>query len=177
MEKVIPDFPEYKINTKGEVFSKYKPKTSKVWSSWTKLKPVLDKKVGYYLVTLVRADNGKRSNQFIHRLLAKAFIKNNDSINKIQVNHIDGNKQNNSLNNLEWVTPKENAQHAVKHGLTTFEYCEKNVVQCDKDTHIVIKEFKSQREAQDITGIARQNISKVCIGKRKQAGGYFWKFK
>ena len=62
---------------------------------------------GYLRVYLYK--NGKRKHHKIHRLVAKAFIPNPN--NKPQVNHIDGNKQNNSITNLEWVTDEENKLH------------------------------------------------------------------
>ena len=68
---------------------------------------------GYLWVSLCK--NDKRKKKKIHRLVAKAFIPNTN--NKPQVNHIDGNKHNNNLKNLEWVTSKENMEHAVKKGL------------------------------------------------------------
>lgn len=63
---------------------------------------------GYARVDLID-ENGKRTHYKVHRLVAKAFIKNPD--HKPQVNHIDGNKLNNSVTNLEWVTNKENVKH------------------------------------------------------------------
>ncbi len=71
------------------------------------LKPEENEK-GYLRVDLYD-DSGKRKHHKVHRLVAKAFIKNPDG--KPQVNHKDGNKQNNSVTNLEWVTNRENVDH------------------------------------------------------------------
>ena len=174
-EQLILDFPEYKINENGEVFSRYKYKTNIVTDDWRPVKQVLDKKIGYYLVTLVNAETKVRKNQFIHRLLAQAFIPN--PLVKPHVNHIDGDKQNNQLVNLEWNTCKENSQHAVNLGLTTFSHCEKEVSQIDLLTGCVIRDFKSLQEAETITKVARQNISKVVRGLRNKAGNFGWKYK
>lgn len=70
---------------------------------------------GYKLVRLSDQANGNREEARVHRLVAEAFIPNPES--KPEVNHIDGNKYNSSLNNLEWVTPKENRTHAWRTGL------------------------------------------------------------
>lgn len=59
--------------------------------------------------------NGKKTNFYIHRLVAIKFIDN--PFNKKTVNHIDGDKSNNHYSNLEWLTPKENTTHAIKNGL------------------------------------------------------------
>ena len=69
------------------------------------------KKTGGYLnVALVTNDNKVKYIR-VHRLVANAFILN--EFNKPYVNHIDGNRQNNNVNNLEWVTPKENNHHSL----------------------------------------------------------------
>lgn len=69
---------------------------------------------GYIKVSL--SNNGIISQKNIHRLLAEHFIDN--PFNKPQVNHIDGNKQNNKLDNLEWVTAQENSTHSYSMGLS-----------------------------------------------------------
>lgn len=76
------------------------------------LKPVVDK-YGYENITLSRS--GKRKTYLVHRLVAIAFIENVE--NKPTVNHIDGNKRNNEVANLEWATHKEQKAHALKNGL------------------------------------------------------------
>lgn len=68
---------------------------------------------GYYRVTL--AKNGRKVQKYLHRLLASHFIPNPDNLP--QVNHKDGNKLNCSLDNLEWVTVKDNVIHAYQNGL------------------------------------------------------------
>lgn len=181
MEWIIPEFPNYKINKEGIVFSKRKgyKKPSGAWvteENWKPLKQVLDKGIGYYLVSMVRYDkDGTRvkKNQFIHRLLGRAFLPNPE--NKAHINHIDGVKTNNSLDNLEWATEKENSQHAVNTGLTTYEHCEKPIEQYTDDWEFIAK-FKSAREATKRLNIAHQNISQVLRGLRPRAGGFRWKY-
>lgn len=73
---------------------------------------------GYEIVDLYK--NGKRKTVRVHRLVAEAFIPNND--NKPEVNHIDGNKHNNNVDNLEWVTKKENCRHAWNNNLIKPSY-------------------------------------------------------
>lgn len=76
----------------------------------------------YYQVALHK--DGKKKYMNVHRLVAEAFIPNPDG--KSQVNHIDGNKQNNVVSNLEWVTPSENILHSFRTGLNSHSG-EKNV--------------------------------------------------
>lgn len=102
--KDIPGFEgRYKINIEGEVFSL----KQKIY-----LKQIKNG-AGYLSVALWK--NKKKQNKRIHRLIAEAFIDN--PLTKPQVNHIDGDKLNNSIKNLEWVTVSENAKHAFDIGL------------------------------------------------------------
>ncbi len=102
--KEILNFPNYTISSKGEVYS---------IDNNRYLAPVKSY-YGYHQVTLCYQK--KRSTRLIHRLVADAFIPNLQ--NKPQINHIDGNKFNNSVENLEWVTSKENIKHSIDTGLT-----------------------------------------------------------
>jgi len=78
--------------------------------------------VGYLWVSFCTNDIRKKKK--IHRLVAQCFISNPED--KPYVNHKDGNKQNNHVDNLEWVTPKENAHHAIENNLTTLLRGEKS---------------------------------------------------
>ena len=80
----------------------------------TILKPSISKK-GYYRVYLSK--NSKKYTINVHRIVASAFIDNLS--NKPQINHINGDKKDNSVSNLEWCTNSENTFHAVKNGLTS----------------------------------------------------------
>jgi hypothetical protein len=117
-------------------------------------------------------NNGKGKTFSIHRLVAIAFIKNDD-ITKI-VNHKDGNKLNNNILNLEWITYKENSKHALTNNLIIPKCIKVN--QYSKDKKTLIKTFNSVKEAMDLTGISDSKICMVCKGKRNHTGGYFWKY-
>lgn len=86
----------------------------RIWSHRSKkfLTPSKSKR-GYLHVTFTR--DGKRYDYRVHRLVATTYLDNHE--NKEQVNHIDGDKLNNYLSNLEWVTPEENIEHAKKYNL------------------------------------------------------------
>ena len=116
--------------------------------------------------------NNKYYNWSIHRLIAIKYIPNPN--NYPVINHIDGNKLNNSIDNLEWCTHSDNIKHAYDTGLK--KPSGKTVLQIDVNTHKIINIFKSAKEAERITGINYSSISKVCRGEYKTSGGYKWKY-
>jgi len=104
--EVNGDFNSYSIDKNGNVYSK---RCGKV-----KLLKQTTMPKGYKVVTITHKQ--KSFNFLVHRLVAKYFIGEPDE--KLTVNHKDGNKQNNNVDNLEWVTQLENARHARRTGLT-----------------------------------------------------------
>lgn len=152
------------------------------------MKPVSDKD-GYLSVTFCVHSKGKAKTFKVHRLVAQAFIPNPE--NKPQVNHKDGNKENNSVQNLEWVTGKENIQHAYKTNL--MNQSGKNnamygrlgadnpnsipIIQLNKYTNQKIKEYDSMASAGRELCVNTGKICECCKGKRLSAYGYKWEYK
>lgn len=120
----IEDYPDYSINEYGEVKSKYVNK---------KLKPRTAGN-GYFCYQL-RNNQGKK-NEYIHRLVAKTFIPNPEKLP--QVDHIDGNKSNNHVSNLRWVTPIQNfhAYGYEERMRLSAEHCAVKVVAVNGDTKL-----------------------------------------
>lgn len=152
---------------------------SRKWGRFKKLTlPIV--KDGYVRAKFQKTPT-KRITTGIHRLVAEAFIPNPE--NKPEVNHIDGNKQNNNVSNLEWVTHGENIQHSYdslgrKHGMLgrkgkNSPYSKK--IQQIKDNK-VIAEFWGCFEAERTTGVFAPNIWACLKNQRKTAGGYLWKY-
>ena len=127
---------------------------------------------GYKRVVLYA--NGKRKWFQVHRLVADAFIPNEDG--KREVNHIDGNKLNNNAANLEWATSSENHLHAYSNGLkhANIENAVKARSKKVKCSNGVV--YESVQATARSLGICASNISEVCNGKRKKAGGYCFEF-
>lgn len=125
---------------------------------------------GYLMIFLSK--NKKIKGYRIHRLVAQAFIPNPDNLP--QVNHIDKNKTNNRINNLEWCTAKYNTQHAIINKLRDNKYRRK-IVQCDLDNNIV-KEWNSIKEATDF-GFSKSGIWQCCNNKRNMHKNYKWYYK
>ena len=111
----------------------------------------------------------------IHRLVAESFIENPNNLS--QVNHIDGNKRNNTVENLEWCSPSENLNHAYKIGLkvATSNHLKKRTLQFDLDRNL-IKEWECTKDIERVLNINHSNISACCNGRLKTSGGYVWRY-
>jgi hypothetical protein len=165
----------YKISSLGRVIRK-------PWErdfSEKEIKHII-KKHGYAVVGL----NYKKQCKYfyVHRLIAIAFIENLE--NKPQVNHKDGNKLNNVLDNLEWATRSENQKHRYTHlGHKNYLYGKtgadhkgsKPVMQMTKDG-IYLKTYAGVSEAGRQTGVSVSSIVSHIKGRLNHAGGYLWDY-
>ncbi|MGO4038063.1 HNH endonuclease, partial [Staphylococcus pseudintermedius] len=116
-------------------------------------------KRGYPMVSL--CINGKCKRYLVHRIVAIAFLPN--PLNKAYVNHIDGNKQNSNLENLEWSTPTENSIHAHKHGLANVARGERqhsSKLTVDRVKYIR-ESSKTVRELSIMFNVSKQSIRDV----------------
>lgn len=111
----------------------------------------------------------------VHRLIAEAFILNEHD--KPEVNHINGNKLDNRIENLEWVTKSENAIHAFSIGLRhkTCGGTSKPVVRIDMETGVELEVYKSLRELERTTDYLRKEVSLACR-KERPYRGFLWRF-
>ena len=169
----ITDYPNYQVINLGNVKN---IKTNKM------LKPFVSNR--YLKVAL--SNNSEIKHFPIHRLVASAFIPNPDD--KPQVNHKDGYKLNNNVENLEWVTKKENIRHAWNTGLCenarynlqnhyikSIEKRKRKIKQYDIQGNF-IEEYGSIIEASKKYNIASTNIKNACKGIYKTSCGFIWKY-
>ena len=157
----------YQVSNLGRVKSlnHYNGKFKK-YSNIEKIRQNQVNNKGYYYVLLY--NNKKIKSCYIHRLVAETFISNPE--NKLFINHKDGNKLNNNINNLEWVTKSENELHAHKIGLKNFK---KNNLFNNKININQVNEIREkynsgnyyQKELAKEYNVTRQNIS--CIVRNK----------
>lgn len=151
----IPGFPNHLISNFGRVYS---------CNSDTILRP-RPSGWGYLQVVLYR--RGKTHTKSIHLLVAQMFVPGWDET--LEPNHIDGNKLNNYENNLEWVTKRDNNQHAIDKGLRTPRHTR---VEC-LDTG---QKFYSIRECAKELDLYETSITAVCRGKLKTTGGMRFRY-
>lgn len=157
----IEGFENYEVSNLGKVRN---IKSGRI------LKPHLNEN-GYLRYFL--CENNKKKNLFLHRIIATTFIDNPEG--KPCVNHIDENKLNNDLRNLEWCTAKENNIHGTRIKRIAEKLSQK-VIQLDLNDNI-LNVFESMHQAERETGIPNGNINLCCNGKRKSAGGFKWRKK
>lgn len=155
----IKSFPNYQISNLGNVKNIV---TNKKTSQWKK-------KNGYLEVTL--HVNGIKKNLYVHRLAAEAFIPNPDGLS--DVNHIDEDKTNNCINNLEWMSHFTNCNYGSR-GLKISSRLSKPVIQMDLSGN-VIQRFPSLISVSK-AGFGFGNVANVCLGTKEIAYGYKWKY-
>jgi len=147
----------YKVSNYGEVFSEKRTNKGGLMST---------NSLNAYPAVVLYKKNVSRPFA-VHRLVAQAFIPNPN--NKSAVNHIDGNKQNNWVKNLEWVTPKENGEHASINGLMARPTGEKNgsakITEADvRRIRSLRAQGLSQKEIAEQYPISRQTVQAIISG-------------
>lgn len=142
-------------------------------------KPALDR-YGYYKIVL--RHKGIKKNTKIHRLVAETFLPKQHDRN--YVNHKNGIKTDNSLSNLEWVSPKENTKHSYLTGLRKGSllgrfgkdhHMSKSINQLTKNNEI-IKKWESLKQVERELGFDTSSLSKCAQGKLKTSYGFKWEY-
>lgn len=172
------------VHRKGDVYIKLKPKILKFKRN----------NRGYNQIVLY-GNNKKRYDLMLHRIVALAFIPNPD--NKPQVNHKDGNKDNNKVDNLEWATNSENGKHAFKIGLRKAKPLtkemkrkmldgrlksknkagyHKKIAQIDINTNKIIRIFKSASDAAKFLNVNPCSIRDAASKRKNRITAYNYKW-
>ena len=156
--KKIDKFDHHECSTEGRIRNTLTGKT---------LSPVVSSR-GYAEFCL--CEFGKRHLVFGHRVVAETFLPKVDG--KTFVNHKDGNKLNNNVNNLEWCTSAENTHHAINVLGKNNGGLNKKRVLCIETNTI----FESTVDAEKQMGISNAWISSICRGEKNSAKGYHFKY-
>jgi hypothetical protein len=177
--KTIEDYPNYEVSSFGNIKNKTTNKQLKLQKNYS----------GYLKISLLNI-NKKCFSCIVHRLVAKAFIPNPE--NKPTVNHIDRNRSNNSVYNLEWATMSEQNYHSALVSKKERPLFNRSVLKLNKQTNNIIEEYKSISDAarwiinNNLTTIKEFNpnnisiiSSKICAvanNKRNKAYNFKWKY-
>lgn len=150
----LEEFPNYQVSSFGRVRNKI---TGYI------LKPFTDR-YGY-----LRLSIGTQDNVYVHKLVCETFYGHPDDP-RAQVNHIDCNRQNNHVFNLEYCSPSENIRWACRHGnLNPLNNLKKAIENNRRPVRIIEldKVFESVKDCADFLGVRSTNISRCLIGERK----------
>lgn len=170
--KEVKDYPNYEISNFGRVKAlKFYSNVHKKYYDRELILKEKTNRFGYKFVSLGCGKRGNRKNVMIHRLVAQAFIHNSN--NYKEINHIDGNKANNNVNNLEWCTRSENMKHAYKIGLRR-GIPTKEVIQLADGK--IIKRWASISEIKNTLNLDYSSIYQCCNNKRNKCGGFQWRY-
>lgn len=168
----------YQVSNKGRVKRLEKVIVDKIGRKHHKKELILKANPdgsGYLQVNLFDND-GRKKVLKVHRLVGETFIPNSE--NKPQINHKDEIKTNNCVDNLEWMTSKENnnyGTHNERAGKASGKTRSKPVAQYSKDGEFV-KIWPSQSEAGRQLELSQSNISKAARGINETYGGFVWKY-
>jgi hypothetical protein len=159
--KPIPNYNNYLVTPDGKIYS---------FAKRGYLSQVQD--CSGYMTVLLHATNKGGIRFLVHRLVASTYLPNDET--REFVNHLDNDRRNNHVNNLQYVTKQENTKHSFETGnCVKFK---KSVKMMDLITENVLRIFDSLSEASRQTGIDRSSIGACCNKRYKSAGGYLWQF-
>ena len=161
----IPNHSRYEAHPNGLIRREDSKMVLKLNHDYTK------KRNDYYRVWVTR-DDGEKKLSAVHRLIAATFCPNNDPQNKKEVNHINGDKLCNSAENLEWMTRKENLQHAADNHL---KFYKRQVRQLDYDGNEMAV-YNSTRDAAKSVNKTDASIIYACQGKTQTCAGFKWEY-
>ena len=164
----------YQVSNRGNVKSLERT----VWNNRGYYKTIQERilkagksNTGYLQVALFK--DGKAKGYLVHQLVATAFCEN--PMRYTEVNHLDEDKTNNKVENLEWCSKSYNNNYGTRNKRIAEKKC-KPVIAIEKRTGLKL-EFSSALEAERETGINNSNIIQCCKGKRNSCGGFYWMYK